>query len=84
MKVYAHELVDFIEYKVENNISTFGGESYDLDINSYGIQLGYLTLDELSSEQMKTLGIAIINHLAVNGHRFELGRHQDGQYIKAL
>jgi len=73
-------------YKL-NFIGTFGGESRltdDFELRDYGIQLGDLTLSDLSPEEIKDLAIIIINHLGVCGHRFELGFHQDGQYIKAI
>ncbi len=86
MRAYLDGESQYCEVDKIFHIGTFGGECNfdDLELSSYGIQLGCLTVDNLTPEQMKTLGVAIINHLGVNGHRFELGRHQDGQYIKAL
>lgn len=62
------------------NISTYGGESWidDFELKEYGIQIGDLTIAEITPEQMKMLGVAIINHLMSNGHQFEFYNDNQG------
>lgn len=84
MRIYYEDLLDG-EKEEGDFINVCGGE-YVFDDNynlaEYGIQIGDLFISEMTPEEYKRLAIAMVNHLGVNGHRFELGFHQDGQYIK--
>lgn len=63
-------------------VNTFGGEDENLGIKEYGIQIGDLTIRELTPYQMKSLGVLIINHLMANGHRVSIGQDVNGDYLK--
>ena len=85
MKVLLDEN-DGVEMNIGDFINVYGGEYWDDDyqFSDYGIQLGDLTIANLTPQELKQIGLGIINSLLINGHQFELGRHQDGQYIDAL
>lgn len=76
------------EFYEVDHLQTFGGEFWDDDFHfqDYGIALGDLTITSLSPETMKKLGVEIINHLIINGHRFEIRNSTEGngEYLKAL
>lgn len=81
--------IQFSESDQNNNffVHTFGGESYidDIEWSEYGIQLGDLSISGLTPETIKRLGIIIINHLILNGHRFEIveaGPHEQAEKIR--
>lgn len=80
MKIDYTELFDDIEIEDSSCINTFGGEDSHKDYSfaEYGIQIGDLTISEITPEQMKTLGVAIINHLLSNGHDFEFYNDNQG------
>jgi len=78
--------LEFLEIKDQNPdlfIHTFGGEDESLDIKEYGIQIGDLTMSDLTPWQMKELGVKIINHLISNGHNFDIldDRNGHGAYL---
>ena len=62
------------------NISTYGGEGWidDFFLDEYGIQIGDLSISEITSKRMKELGVCIINHLLANGHLFEFYNDNQG------
>lgn len=68
-----------------DQFSTFGGEYRDNDYEfaEYGIDMGYVCFYNLSPNQMKSLGLSIINHLIANGHSFEFrdNRNGNGEYL---
>lgn len=58
--------------KESGRIGTCGGEmGGTFAFDDYGIQIGELFISGLESKDMKTLAIAVVNHLYLNGHRFE-------------
>jgi len=61
-------------YDKNNFINIFGGESWidDIYFDDYGIQIGDLSISDLSSEAMKELAQQIVNHLLLNGHKAEI------------
>jgi len=65
-------------------VYTSGGESWidDTEWNDYSIHVGDVTIDHLHSETMLSLAKAIVDHLIVNGHNFELVKspEQDQMY----
>lgn len=76
---------DTCEIEIGSFINVYGGEAWvdDFEIREYGIQLGDLSLCELTPEEYKSLGIQIINHLMSNGHNFEIrnDRNGNGEYL---
>lgn len=52
---------------------TFGGESYidGWHVDDYGFQLGDLTVDNLTGVEFSRFVCSAMNHLMLNGHRFE-------------
>ena len=52
---------------------TFGGEQWIDDdfINDYGFQLGNLSVCNVKGVELARFATAAINHLMLNGHRFE-------------
>lgn len=79
MKLIIEDIIP--EFNVDSyNISTYGGETWldDYEIREYGIQIGDLTIAEINPEEMKKLGIVIINHLISNGHEFEFYNDNQG------
>lgn len=80
MKVDYTELFDEVEIESAPSINTFGGEDWvdDYEFREYGIQIGELTISEISPEEMKKLGVAIIDHLMANGHEFEFYNDNQG------
>lgn len=79
MKLIIEDIIP--EFNIDPyNISTYGGESWidDYEIREYGIQIGDLTIAEINPEEMKKLGVAIINHLMANGHEFEFYNDNQG------
>lgn len=85
MRIYLNEESECVEAKIDF-INSFGGEGWDEDIaiREYGIQLGDLTLCDITPEEYKSLGISIINHLMANGHKFEFIKTQDGTEIRSI
>lgn len=61
-------------YNKDNFINIFGGESWreDTYLDDYGIQIGDVSIYDLSSEVMKELARQIVNHLLLNGHKAEI------------
>lgn len=85
MKIYLNEETECAEAKIDL-IYSFGGE-IDIDdmfIREYGVQIGDLTLSDITPEEYKNLGISIINHLMANGHKFEFIKTQDGTEIRSI
>ena len=79
MKLIIEDIIP--EFNIDSyNISTYGGETWldDYEIREYGIQIGDLTIAEINPEEMKKLGIVIINHLISNGHEFEFYNDNQG------
>ncbi len=79
MKVCIEDLTK--EFDIDPyNISTYGGESWidEYEFKEYGIQIGDLTIHEITPEDMKKLGVCIINHLMANGHEFEFYNDNQG------
>jgi len=86
MKLYLNDECEGIEFELDV-INSFGGEVDYADspiFDSYALQLGNLILFDFSPEDYKELGLAIINHLCANGHRFEIIKTQDGQEIRSI
>ncbi len=74
------EIIDHcINLNGTENLGVFGGESggyddYDSIYFEYGLDFGSFKVFGLKPEQMSKLGCEIINHLIVNGHRFDIGK----------
>jgi hypothetical protein len=74
--------IDYEVYSNDAHAGTSGGEAWlddDWELKEYGIQIGDISISAITPKQMVTLACAMVNHLAVNGHRFELVKdsHQD-------
>jgi hypothetical protein len=63
-----------------DSFSSFGGEYWDDDYKfaDYGLDLGDISISNISPEQYKGLALEMINHLLINGYRFELRDNKDG------
>lgn len=57
-----------------DHVATFGGESYidGIVFDDYGIQIGSISIHNVKPHQMIGLACAMVDHLLLNGHRFEL------------
>lgn len=55
-------------------VNSFGGESYidDFEWSEYGIQIGDISIGGLTPETTKRLAMILIDHLILNGHRFDI------------
>lgn len=55
------------------HVGTFGGEHhhYDYSMEDYGITIEELSISGLTPKHFKELAVTMINHLMINGHRFE-------------
>lgn len=67
-----------------DDFSTFGGEYWIDDDHycDYGLDCNDVVFYGLNARQYKNLGLAIINHLMVNGYDFEIGRDHNGDYLR--
>lgn len=76
----AHITID----KNDEYVATFGGEAYidDTIFDGYGIQIGGLSVSGIPSETMILLACQMVDHLLLNGHRFEIVKtnEQDQKY----
>lgn len=66
-------------------LTTFGGEYYQDDNNLYsefGLDLGDISIYNISRLQIQKLGVEIINHLLTCGYDFEFGKDENGKYLK--
>jgi hypothetical protein len=61
-------------------VEVFGGEVWIDNClqEDYGIEFGATSISGISADQFASLASAIVNHMSVNGHHFELGK--DDQY----
>jgi len=65
-------------------IETFNGEDGDPQgSDTYGIRIGELSIDNITPKQMVRLAQAVVNHLIICGHRFEL-KQLRGEYHDSL
>jgi hypothetical protein len=60
-------------------INTYGGEAWidDFHLDEYSIQIGNLTIADIPSKELIKLATTMVNHLIVNGHRFEFVEDRD-------
>lgn len=61
---------------------TFGGESCidGIEYAEYGINFGDVSIHDITPEQMIALAKVMVDHLLLNGHRFEIRKtHQQDQ-----
>lgn len=66
--------VGYYELEKDAHIGTYGGESF-IDgwlFDDYGIQLGEASVGHIKPEQMIRLAQVMVDHLLINGHRFEI------------
>ncbi len=82
---------DYIDLDGTESLYTFGGESYidDFEFAEYGIDFGgKVAVGKISPKQMIALAQIMVDHLILNGHRFEIQKtHEQDQrerlvYIK--
>ncbi len=81
---------DHIDLDGTESLYTFGGESYidDFEFAEYGIDFGNVAISKISPKQMIALASIMVDHLILNGHRFEIQKtHEQDQterlvYIK--
>jgi hypothetical protein len=66
-----------------DQFSTFGGEYWadGYEFAEYGLDMGDICFYNLSPDQMKQLGLQIINHLMTCGHQFEILQDYNGEYL---
>lgn len=67
-------------------VSSFGGESYidDFEWSEYGIQIGDISIGGLTPETTKRLAMTLINHLILNGHRFDIVRTGEQDQVEEI
>ncbi len=55
-------------------IYTFGGESYidDFEFAEYGIDFEEVSIHGITPQQAISLACILVDHLLINGHRFEV------------
>lgn len=74
--------------EISDSFSTFGGEFSDGESHfaNYGLDLGEISISDISPAQYKSLAVDIINHLLVNGYRFEIldNRQGNGEYLREI
>ncbi len=72
-----------IDLSGEGVLGTYGGCFIDESgtFDDYGIQAGCITLSGIREKQMTQLAIDMINHLILNGRRFELAFDEMGGEI---
>ena len=73
--------INYEVYSSDANTQTYGGEQWlseHWELKEYGINIGDISIDGITPEQMVSLACEMVNHLAVNGHDFELANSQDG------
>ena len=61
--------------KDETFCQTYGGQEWlesDYEVDDYGIQIGDLSISGIPSKLMVRLACEMVNHLIINGHKFEL------------
>jgi len=63
-----------IKLKGTESIYTFGGESYidDFEFAEYGIDFGEVSVHGITPQQAISLARILVDHLLINGHRFEV------------
>lgn len=68
------EEVGYYELKEDDLIGTDGGEgSFDgWEFAEYGVRLGDVHVRNISPKQMVYLAQAMVDHLLINGHKFEV------------
>ena len=67
--------VGYYDLKEDDSIGTDGGEGWldhDYHFTEYGIRLGDIHIDNIKPHQMIYLAQVIVDHLLINGHRFEI------------
>lgn len=80
MKIETQDGQIFASAELSDNFSTFGGEFWDgfYDFKDYGLDIGDITISNISPEQYKRLALEMVNHLLINGYCFELKDDKDG------
>ncbi len=70
----AHTTLDSFKLDEKSVIQTFGGESWidGWEFREYGIDFGEVSIHNISPAQMVSLAQTIVDHLILNGHRFEI------------
>jgi hypothetical protein len=65
---------DSVGLEDESVTQTFGGESFidGWEFAEYGIDFGEVSVYNISPVQMVDLALKMVDHLILNGHRFEI------------
>ena len=75
-------------YKLDGteHIQTFGGESWidDWRFADYGISFEKCAVTNLTPEQMIGLACIMVDHLLINGHRFEIRKTYEQDQTERL
>lgn len=65
------------------DIGTWGGEHDHR--SEYGLRMGDVDIHDISPEEFCNLACEIVNHLMVNGHRFEIVKDEMGvQFFRRI
>lgn len=80
MKIEIQDGEIFASAELSDSFSSFGGEFWDgyYEFTDYGLDFGGISIFNISPEQYKGLALEMINHLLINGYRFELRDDKDG------
>jgi hypothetical protein len=69
-------------------LSTYGGEAWldhDYRFAEYGLDLGKVSVGGLTPDQMASLACIMVDHLLLNGHRFEIRKtHEQDQHTRLV
>jgi hypothetical protein len=71
----------------DERIYTFGGESLmdDFEFAEYGIDFGKRAIHGITPQQMVALACIMVDHLLINGHRFEIQKtHEQDQTLRLV
>lgn len=86
MKIESQYGEIFAHAEPSDSFSSFGGEFWDgyYEFKDYGLDLGDISINNLSPEQFKGLAIEMINHLLINGYSFEIcnDKNGNGEYLR--
>jgi hypothetical protein len=78
---------DYVSLNEKSVIQTFGGEAFidNWEFAEYGIDFGEVAIHNVSPTQMVGLACTMVDHLLLNGHRFEIQRtYEQDQHTRLV
>jgi len=78
---------DALTLEGDERLCTFGGESFidDIEFAEYGIDFGKRAIHGINPKQMVALACIMVDHLLINGHRFEIQKtHEQDQTLRLV